>query len=196
MAVSFTRTVTQWANRELQKRNRQAHHDWAKVHQQELQQLRVIVTQSTETILASPSFQNRCQQSITGVETVNPVCKSQASSTNEFERSHKKFRASPKSILKLKARFVTPKWLFGASRAIEIYESRATAGWNVNIQVYNVVSPQSPIFGLIGKGCIAGIQQLFSTGQASPFDRDSSGWTLLDVRFRRCYYFGHNGSNT
>jgi hypothetical protein len=83
---------------------------------------------------------------------------------------------------KLKARIRTPKW-FGVSRAIEIYESQATAGWTFNIKVYNVVSSDSPQFGMAGIGDIVGIQHLFSTGQASPFDRRPRGGTLLDVSF-------------
>jgi hypothetical protein len=84
--------------------------------------------------------------------------------------------------MKLKARLKTPKWLFGISHAIEIYESRAKAGWTFNIQVYNIVPDRSPIFYLARKGDISGMKGLFRTGQASPFDRNPFGWTVLDVR--------------
>jgi hypothetical protein len=70
-------------NRELQNRNRQAHHEWAKAHQQELQQLRVVVARSTETILCSARFQDLEQQLLTAVETATPAIESKSLSTNE-----------------------------------------------------------------------------------------------------------------
>ncbi|KAH8776208.1 hypothetical protein BGZ57DRAFT_854509 [Hyaloscypha finlandica] len=168
---------------ELQKRNRQAHHDWAKAHQQELQQLRIVVSQSTEKILSSASFQTPSQRLLTAAETV-PPCESKSFSTNGARdaRQMTSFRSKRR---KLKARIQTPKWLFGVSRAIEIYESGATAGWNFNIQVYNVVPFGSPQFGMARLGDLVGIQHLFSTGQASPFDRGPSGYTILDLEFCR-----------
>jgi hypothetical protein len=54
-------------------------------------------------------------------------------------------------------------------------------GWNYNIQIYNVLPNSAPIFDMVLSGNIEGIQGLFTTGQASPFVRNSSGWTLLDV---------------
>ena len=171
-------------NRELQKHNRQAHHEWAKAHQQELQQLRVIVSQSTETILCSGTFQDPAKQLSTAVETRPPVTESKSLSTNETGLECQKFDRGAKRNLKLKARFQTPKWLFGVSRAIEIYECRLHAGWNFNIRVYNVVPEYSPIFGIARSGDVIGIQELFRTGKASPFDRNPAGATVLDVRCR------------
>jgi hypothetical protein len=46
-----------------------------------------------------------------------------------------------------------------------------------------VVSYDSPQFGMARIGDVVGIQHLFSTGQASPFDRISDGTTLLDVSY-------------
>jgi hypothetical protein len=170
-------------NRELQKRNRQAHHEWAKAHQQELQQLRVIVSQSTETILCSARFQGPAKQLLTAVETTPPVMESKTLSTNETGLGCQNFGRGGKRQLKLKARFQIPKWFFGGSRAIEIYECEAHAGWNFNIQVYNVVPSNSLIFRMARSGDVTGIQDLFRTGQASPFDRTPSGRTVLDVRY-------------
>jgi hypothetical protein len=55
-------------------------------------------------------------------------------------------------------------------------------GWNYNIQIYDVLPNSSPIFQMIYDGSIEGVQHLFSTGEASPFIRNSDGYTLLDVR--------------
>jgi hypothetical protein len=57
--------------KELEKRNRQAHHDWAQAHQRELQQLRVIVSQLTETILATKSLQKPGNHLLTAFETIS-----------------------------------------------------------------------------------------------------------------------------
>lgn len=170
-------------HRELQKRNQQAHHDWAKAHQQELQQLKVIVSQSTETILSSASFQTPSQRSLMAVETIPPSCESKSLSTNGAQDARQMSSFRSKRRKKLKARIQTPKWLFGVSRAIEIYESGATVGWTFNIQVYNVVRYDSPQFTMAKSGDVVGIQHLFSTGQASLFDRVPRGDTLLDVSY-------------
>lgn len=171
-------------NRELQNRNRQAHHEWAKTHQQELQKLRVIVSQSTETILCSARFQDPEKQLLTAVETTPPVTESKSLSTNEPGLECQKFNRGAKRQLKLKARFQTPKWLFGVSRAIEIYEYQVHAGWKFNIQVYNVVPHNSPIFEMARNGDVIGIQDLFGAGKTSPFDRTRLGYTVLDVSCR------------
>jgi len=93
---------------------------------------------------------------------------------------------------KLKARLQTRKWLFGGiSRAEELYESRVQASYDFSIQVYNVIPSEYPIFRLTGVGDIAGVRELFSTGQASPFDRDENGLTVLDVRLGRGSYYSY-----
>jgi hypothetical protein len=168
--------------REFQTRNQQAHHDWAKLHHQELQQLR-------ETILSS-TMAPRPDQEISTAVVTNPTCfEYSALSTNEFQQKHQKFKSNSKRELNLRLRFQTPKWLFGVTRAIELYECRANAGWNFNIQVYNVVPGDSPVFTMVEVGDIHGIEHLFSTRQASPFDRTQGGLTVLDVR---CYYVGQS----
>ncbi|KAE9367098.1 hypothetical protein N431DRAFT_418216 [Stipitochalara longipes BDJ] len=166
---------------DLQKRNRQAHHDWAHSHQQELRELRVIVSQSTETILSSTSFQRSCQPNLAAVEPSSPQIQSNSLNMTEENHHFRKCKSHSKPELRIKARFKTPKWLFGVSRAIEIYESHANAGWNFHIQVYNVVPSDSPQFKMVRIGDAVGIQQLFSTGKASPYDRSPSGMTLLDM---------------
>jgi hypothetical protein len=45
-----------------------------------------------------------------------------------------------------------------------------------------VVPSESPIFRFAENGDISGMKELFRTKEASPFDRNPYGWTLLDVR--------------
>jgi hypothetical protein len=173
--------------RALQKRN---HRDWAKSHQEELQQLKTIFYQSKEIVPSSTSAKEPVNQGATTIEIIHPGSHQSKplESTNQSKHNYPRSKGLSKRQNKLKARFLTPKWLFGVSRAIEIYESRARAGWNFSIQVYNIVPGGSPVFLMASKGNVVGIQQLFSTGKASPFDRNESGWTVLDVRFRQDSY--------
>jgi hypothetical protein len=129
------------------------------------------------------------QEIVTAVVT-NPTCSEYSPlSTNEVQQKYQKFKSNSKRELNLRLRFQTPKWLFGVTRVIELYEGQANAGWNFNIQVYKVVPHDSPIFTMAADGDIHGIKHLFSTGQASPFDRDEWGRTVLDVR---CHHVGQS----
>ncbi|PMD22508.1 hypothetical protein NA56DRAFT_598150 [Hyaloscypha hepaticicola] len=166
---------------ELQKSNQQAHYDWAKAHQYELQQLRAIVTQSTETILSTASFQTSSQRLLAEDETTPTTCESHSLSTTELRHVYQKRSSRYTRRERFRVRVQVPKWLFGLSHAIEIYGYQATSGWNFSIQVYNVVPYDSPIFTMARKGDIVSIRHLFSTGQASPFDRNEWGLTLLDL---------------
>jgi hypothetical protein len=168
-------------DRELQKRNQQAHHDWARTHQQELQQLRSIVAHAEENKLLGPSEQNASQPILTAFEAGPPTIAAGDSGTKELQSKSREPSNHSTRHLKLKARFWIPKWLFGVARTIDVYETSAVMGWNYNIQIYNVLPDTAPIFGMVLIGNIEGVQHLFSTGKASPFVRDSYGWTLLDV---------------
>jgi hypothetical protein len=169
-------------DRELQKRNQQAHHDWARAHQQELQQLRIIVTHAKEDKLLDPSEQNASQPILTAFEVDPPTIEGRDPCTKELQKKSRKYCNNSARHVKLKARFRVPKWLFGVSRAIDVYETSAIMGWNYNIQIYNVLPDSAPIFKMVIYGDIEGVQHLFSTRQASPFVRDTYGYTLLDVR--------------
>ena len=168
-------------DRDLQKRNQQAHHDWARAHQQELQQLRIIVAHAKEDKLLTPNEQNVSQPILTAFEAGLPTIAVGDSGTKELQSKPRKFSNHSARHLKLKARFWIPKWFFGVARTIDVYETSAVMGWNYNIQIYNVLPDTAPIFGMVLSGNIEGVQHLFSTGQASPLVRVSGGWTLLDV---------------
>ena len=180
-------------DRNLQKRNQQAHYNWAQAHLDELKQLRVIVSQRPEHDrwqAHQQEFQQLklvvAQSTKTILSTVEqivpcPPLKSQVGVKPQDKPEN--FRDIIKRQKRLKARLQTPKWLFGGiSRAIELYESQAQAGWDFRIQVYNVVPSESPVFRMAGVGDVAGIRELFIAGKASPFDRDENGLTVLDVR--------------
>lgn len=118
---------------------------------------------------------------LSSIETSRPTTEGEVFGTKELQRKTQRSTNHSARHLKLKASFRVPKWLFGVSRAIDVYETSTIMEWNYNIQIYDVLPDSSPIFQMIYDGSIEGVQHLFSRGQASPFVRDSNGWTLLDV---------------
>jgi len=158
------------------------HYDWVKSHQQQLHQLGVIVTQSTETIKSCSSSYKCDQRLILANESTSDTSQSEALPSNALQQTPRTLHGNSNKISNFKVRLHTPKWLFGISRAIEVYEARANGAWNFNVQIYNVVPGSAPVFKMIENDDVEGVQTLFRTRQASPFDRTMSGWTLLDVR--------------
>ncbi|KAN0091826.1 hypothetical protein V8E51_017673 [Hyaloscypha variabilis] len=184
----------------VQRRNQQMHHDWAKSHQQQLHQLGVIVTQSTETIKSCSSSYKRDQGLILANESTSDASQSEALPSNALQQTPRTLHGNSNKISNFKVRLHTPKWLFGFSRAIEVYEARANGAWNFNVQIYNVVPDSAPVFKMIENDDIEGVQTLFRTRQASPFDRTVSGWTLLDEaayhqHLRICQLLKNQGSD-
>ncbi|KAH8597774.1 hypothetical protein B0O99DRAFT_702385 [Bisporella sp. PMI_857] len=75
-------------------------------------------------------------------------------------------------------RFQAPSWI--TTKALEIAGLRAPDGWKLALHVYNTVSLWSKVVDFAGIGDIEGLQKLFSSGEASPFDRiEGNGYTLL-----------------
>lgn len=56
------------------------------------------------------------------------------------------------------------------SRILEISGMKAPAGWNWMLRVYNLVPSSSKVVQLVRNGDVKGVQDLFTSGQASPFD--------------------------
>jgi hypothetical protein len=78
-------------------------------------------------------------------------------------------------------RISVPSWLGG-----KVYEAqKLQQSWtcNVTFRSYNVVPPEARLFQYSRSGDVQGLQQLFASGQATPFDRDTSGNTALHVRY-------------
>ncbi|KAF4764216.1 hypothetical protein HAV15_001416 [Penicillium sp. str.  len=61
-----------------------------------------------------------------------------------------------------------PSWM--TSKILEIYGMKAPGGWNWMLRMYNLVPSSSKVVQLVRKGDVKGVQDLFTSGQASPFD--------------------------
>jgi hypothetical protein len=78
-----------------------------------------------------------------------------------------------------------PDWLSPSIHTFQSYPTRS--GWSFNYRVYNVVAPDSEIIMRIQNGDKNGVLELFDNRQASPFDKDADGASLLYVSLRSIY---------
>ncbi|TGO12483.1 hypothetical protein BTUL_0088g00610 [Botrytis tulipae] len=65
---------------------------------------------------------------------------------------------------------------------------QSKSGWMFTLRTYNVVDFDAPIMNMARFGDVTGMQQLFQTRQASPFDVAEDGETLLHVGARNKSY--------
>lgn len=66
-------------------------------------------------------------------------------------------------------RFHLPPWI--TTKALELSRMRAMTGWDWVIRTYNEIPSNAKVFASTFNGDIQSLQELFSSGQASPFDR-------------------------
>lgn len=74
-----------------------------------------------------------------------------------------------------------PSWIH--ARRYQLCLTKSVQGWDQSLRSYRVVSFDAPVFQYCKGGNVAGLQVLFETGQASPFEADPEGRTPLHVRF-------------
>lgn len=72
-----------------------------------------------------------------------------------------------------------PHWL--SSKTYDFLVLNSYSGFQFTMRVYSIVPDDSPAFVFASTGNLAGLQDLFHRGLASPFDRTSRN-TLLQVR--------------
>lgn len=75
------------------------------------------------------------------------------------------------------------KVLYLMNWAWDIEVCRSHSGWNSSLRTYNIIPSDSLVFKLAGGGDVRGLLDLFAKRQASPFDVDEDGCSLLSVRF-------------
>jgi hypothetical protein len=86
---------------------------------------------------------------------------------------------------KLRARMRGPISIL--NRFWEMSGHNAENGWKISIRTYSIIPYNSLTLGYIRKGNIEGLKDLFGKGEASPYDADISGGTLLFVG-RECLF--------
>jgi hypothetical protein len=76
--------------------------------------------------------------------------------------------------------FKVPSWM--TTKGLELAGLRAPDGWKFAFRAYNTISADSMAIRFVVTSNIQGLQDLFASRQASPFDRVyGSGFTLLHV---------------
>lgn len=82
-------------------------------------------------------------------------------------------------------RLSLPRWI--TSEVLEVAAMKAPGGWNWYLRAYGVIPRDAKTAWLVMKGDIEGLQDLFNSGQASPFDRidSSNGDSLLHMVGRK-----------
>jgi hypothetical protein len=78
--------------------------------------------------------------------------------------------------------FNLPAWLY--ARRYEIFLRKSYQGWDQSFRSYKVISYDAAVLHYSMSGDVAGLQKLFETGDASPFEMDPEGRTPLHVGIR------------
>ncbi|KAK8060912.1 hypothetical protein PG996_010842 [Apiospora saccharicola] len=81
--------------------------------------------------------------------------------------------------------FRQPWWLAGLASSFTLHMSTYRSGWDVQVRLYSERPESDPVFLMAEDGDVAGLRSLFEQRQASPFDRDEYGRTLLHVEVTR-----------
>ncbi|KAF4624646.1 hypothetical protein G7Y89_g13524 [Cudoniella acicularis] len=77
---------------------------------------------------------------------------------------------------------------------------RSIQGWDQSLRVYKTVADDAPVIRYCINGDMKGLQTLFDSGLASPFEMDSGGWTPLHyaaayARPNACRFLVENGAD-
>jgi hypothetical protein len=107
----------------------------------------------------------------------NPVCT--AGATTDSHGIYVKSKGGKEEKGKFLVSIRVPVML--VNKVWEFQAMRARQGWDINISTYNIVPDNSLVFLFARSGNIRGLQELFRSGLASPFDRNECGFTVLHV---------------
>jgi hypothetical protein len=78
-------------------------------------------------------------------------------------------------------KMTTPEWLSSTICQLEV--RRSIVGLDVFMRTYGIVPRNAPVFEACERGDFVGMQRLFDSGLASPFDRNEWGTSLWKVSY-------------
>ncbi|KAK7978784.1 hypothetical protein PG988_006274 [Apiospora saccharicola] len=132
-----------------------------------------VQSQSSPQVIPAASIPQDGQME---VETDDMTEHAAENSTTRYPRkSHDPYRSSQGWATS----FHVPRWFSSARKAWEICAERSYAGWKFNLRVYCVRSNCPTVFRAAQNGDVKTLQRLFDSGQASLYDRDPWGRTLV-----------------
>jgi hypothetical protein len=79
-------------------------------------------------------------------------------------------------------KMTTPNWISNTVCQLEV--RRSIVGLNVFMRTYGIVPGDAPVFEACRSGDVVGMQRLFDSRLASPFDKDEHGRNLWTVSYR------------
>ncbi|KAL2869484.1 uncharacterized protein BJX67DRAFT_379037 [Aspergillus lucknowensis] len=74
----------------------------------------------------------------------------------------------------------------GFDKVLSFQSTSVYSSWGITIQTYNIIPDCSPVFKYCMEGNINAVQELFTSGAASPFDTDRHGTSLLSIAALNC----------
>jgi hypothetical protein len=166
----------------LQKQRHELQRQWAELQRREIGDLKAYVSQSTKVVLSLRTahtshltvIQEDGRKQLLGLSE-NPQ-ESQA-----LERKVTKVKKAQKQQQLFMARLTGLRWLSLTSRALEVSGYKAPSGWNFTIRTFNIIPCNADVMIYARRGLLEQVQELFSTGKASPFDRDEDGRPIFTV---------------
>jgi regulatory protein YycI of two-component signal transduction system YycFG len=96
-----------------------------------------------------------------------------------YYKSKKSASLSDNNVEEDTVRILTPVWLSGKIYEIHKYQERWS--YQVTFRSYNILPQNAMVFQCAQDGDIVGLQQLFTSKQATLYDRDIRGNTILHV---------------
>jgi ankyrin repeat protein len=99
---------------------------------------------------------------------------------NDWQRVRRRpMSLRPVQVLSLS--LVLPQWL--AQYSLQMSVCKAAQGWSLNLKPYRTMPYNNDLRMVIARGNdFDAFRSFFDSGQATVFDRDEHGWTILHVR--------------
>jgi len=172
--------------RSLQRQRHEIQKRLSEAHQQELGELKLGVSRSTDMIFSLQERQSSTNFAISAKE--NTQTEAGQVAKNDCKRLKKRCDAisyAMKSQESFRAQIKAPSWLL-FTNTLNTCFSRAEAGWKFAMTAYRVVPDRSELPNFIINNNLRGLQEFFKQKKASPFDKIEFRWsrtqfTLLEV---------------
>lgn len=97
---------------------------------------------------------------------------------------------SLKQTKRFQSKLKMPRWFSYTNFTWDFSGFQGPSGWTFSFRHYYTVGRKSPTWECVEKGDVSGMQVLFQSKKATPFDRTPWGTTLLDVNiFSPSFFF-------
>ncbi|KAF7944666.1 uncharacterized protein EAE97_005299 [Botrytis byssoidea] len=137
------------------------------------EELKVSIIRSTN-VMSSTLLQSR-DAVVYDYETKRPM---RGRTRTKLDKQAKRFQK----------KFSTPQLFSSSSYTWDFSGYQAPSGWTFNFRQYYTVGRNSPTWMCVLLGDVSGLQALFQSKRATPFDRNPRGTTLLDLASSEAEY--------